>query len=79
MRQRIARDAERKLTGSAISTTRSCQPSSLLDGLVNGQRVDKLVGDDDGGAGRNVVERGVPHDRHRTVPAALPLAPAVSD
>ena len=36
----------------------------LFDRLMNRQRVDEFVGDDDGGAARHIGEGGVPQHRH---------------
>ena len=64
MRQRIARDTDGKLAIGRDLDDALVPAVGFLDGLVNRQCVNELVGDDDDGAARNVVERGVPQDRH---------------
>ena len=64
MRQRIAGDADGKFSAGRDLDDTLVPAVGLFDRLVNRQRVDEFVGDDDDGAARNLGEGAMPQNRH---------------
>ncbi len=63
-RQRIGRGADDKVAVGRDIDDALVPAVRLFDGLMNWQRIDELVGDDDTGAAGDLLERRVPERRH---------------
>ncbi len=64
VRQRIGRYADGQIAIGADLDDALVPAVRPFDRLVNWQRVDEFVGENDARTGRHVCERSVPHDRH---------------